>query len=85
MNDILVEKEIEILYGDQVELFSRLDMLTFAVTFAKKHVQKALEVASDVATVTPVDHEEISEGNFRPIWGVDTDSILHSYPLSKIK
>lgn len=55
------------------------------ITFAKLHVEAALEAASEKATVTPIDHEEISEGSFRPIWGVDDDSILKSYPLDKIK
>ncbi|MCX6195567.1 MAG: hypothetical protein NTY55_02790 [Flavobacteriia bacterium] len=55
------------------------------ITFAKLHVTAALKEASEKATVTPIDHEEISEGSFRPIWGVDDDSILNSYPLDKIK
>ena len=55
------------------------------ITFAKLHVEKALKEASENATVTPIDHEEISEGSFRPIWGVDDDSILNSYPLNNIK
>ena len=55
------------------------------VEFAKRHVTAALKEASEKATVTPIDHEEISEGSFRPIWGVDDDSILKSYPLENIK
>lgn len=55
------------------------------ITFAKLHVEAALKEASENATVTPIDHEEISEGSFRPIWGVDDDSILNSYPLNNIK
>jgi hypothetical protein len=55
------------------------------IEFAKLHVQEALKVASEEATVTPIDHEEISEGSFRPIWGVDDDSILNAYPLENIK
>ena len=55
------------------------------IEFAKFHVEEALKEASEKATVTPIDHEEISEGSFRPIWGVDDDSILNSYPLDKIK
>lgn len=58
------------------------DML---IEFAKLHVEAALKEASEKATVTPIDHEEISEGSFRPIWGVDNDSILNSYPLDNIK
>ena len=53
--------------------------------FAKMHVQEALKQASENATVTPIDHEEISEGSFRPIWGVDDESILNAYPLENIK
>ena len=55
------------------------------IEFAKLHVEAALKAASEKATVTPIDHEEISEGSFRPIWGVDDDSILKSYPLTNIK
>lgn len=55
------------------------------IEFAKLHVTAALKKASEKATVTPIDHEEISEGSFRPIWGVDDDSILNSYPLDNIK
>lgn len=54
------------------------------IEFAKLHVQAALEAADKQAQVTPIDHEEISEGSFRPIWGVDSDSILNAYPLTKI-
>ena len=55
------------------------------IAFAKLHVELALKEASEKATVTPIDHEEISEGSFRPIWGVDNDSILNSYSLDNIK
>lgn len=55
------------------------------VEFAKLHVKTALEKAAEEATVTPIDHEEISEGSFRPIWGVDEDSILKAYPEDLIK
>ena len=58
------------------------DML---IEFAKIHVQEALKQASENATGTPIDHEEISEGSFRPIWGVDDESILNAYPLENIK
>jgi hypothetical protein len=55
------------------------------IEFAKLHVEAALKAASKNATVTSVDHEEISEGSFRPIWGVDEDSILNAYPSTNIK
>ena len=55
------------------------------IEFAKLHVQAALKAADEKAIVTPIDHEEIAEGSFRPIWGVDSDSILNSYPLDRIK
>ena len=55
------------------------------IEFAKLHVEAALKEASEKATVTPIDHEEISEGSFRSIWGVDDDSILNSYSLDNIK
>ena len=55
------------------------------IEFAKMHVQEALKQASENATVTPIDHEEISEGSFRPIWGVDDESILNAYSLENIK
>lgn len=60
------------------------DAIEFAKEFAKLHVKAALEAAGNKATVTPIDHEEISEGSFRPIWGVDDDSILNAYPLNLI-
>ena len=59
--------------------------IAFMKTFAKLHVEAALKEASEKATVTPIDFEEISEGSFRPIWGVDDDSILNSYSLDNIK
>jgi len=62
-----------------------VDDETLMIEFAKMHVEAALKEASEKATVTPIDHEEISEGSFRPIWGVDDDSILNSYPLTNIK
>lgn len=55
------------------------------IEFAKLHVKAALEKAAENATVTPIDHEEISEGSFRPIWGVDENSILEAYPEDLIK
>lgn len=55
------------------------------IEFAKMHVQEALKQASEKAFVTPIDHEEISEGSFRPIWGVDDESILNAYSLENIK
>ena len=61
------------------------DVKQAMIEFAKLHVETALKEASEQATVTPIDHEEISEGSFRPIWGVDDDSILNSYPLDLIK
>ena len=65
--------------------FALNDVKDCMIEFAKLHVTAALKEASEKATVTPIDHEEISEGSFRPIWGVDDDSILNSYPLNKIK
>ena len=53
--------------------------------FTKRHVKAALEAADCNAEVTPIDHEEISEGSFRPIYGVDSSSILNAYPLENIK
>ena len=61
------------------------DIKKAMIEFDKLHVEAALKAASEKATVTPIDHEEISEGSFRPIWGVDDDSILNSYPLDNIK
>ena len=55
------------------------------IEFAKMHVQEALKQASEKTFVTPIDHEEISEGSFRPIWGVDDESILNAYSLENIK
>ena len=60
-------------------------LVGFANYVAKLHVTAALKEASEKATVTPIDHEEISEGSFRPIWGVDEESILNNYSLDNIK
>lgn len=60
------------------------DAIEFAKEFAKLHVKAALKTAANKATVTPIDHKEISEGSFRPIWGVDDDSILNAYPENLI-
>jgi hypothetical protein len=54
----------------------------FMIEFAKLHVEAALKTADEKATVTPIDYEE---GSWRPIWGVDSDSILNAYPLTNIK
>ena len=67
---------------DQGNFNNTTDMM---IEFAQMHVQEALKEADEKATVTPIDHEEISEGSWRPIWGVDSDSILNAYPLTNIK
>ena len=71
--------------GPNEKLIDKADFKQCLLEFAKKHVQAALNAASEKASVTPIDHEEIAEGSFRPIWGVDDDSILTSYPLENIK
>ena len=58
---------------------------TTMIAFAKFHVESALKEASEKSTVTPIDYEEIFEGSFRPIWGVDDESILTAYPIENIK
>ena len=68
--------------SDRYDFLSKQELM---IEFAKMHVQEALKQASEKATVTPVDHEEISEGSFRPIWGVDDESILNAYSLENIK
>ena len=68
--------------SDRHDFLSKQELM---IEFAKMHVQEALKQASENATVTPIDHEEISEGSFRPIWGVDDESILNAYPLENIK
>ena len=55
------------------------------IAFAKFHVEAALKAADEKATVTPIDHEETSEGSFHLIWGVDDESILTAYPLENIQ
>lgn len=47
--------------------------------YTQSVIKQALETAAEKATVTPIDHEEISEGSFRPIWGVDDDSITNTF------
>lgn len=75
----------EVIDDEDLYIFYRGVICEFAKEFAKLHVEAALKQASEKATVTPIDHEEISEGSFRPIWGVDDDSIINSYPLTNIK
>jgi hypothetical protein len=66
-------------------LINHKDIKTAMIEFAKLHVEAALKTADEKATVTPIDHEEISEDSWRPVWGVDSDSILNAYPLTNIK
>ena len=68
--------------SDRHDFLSKQELM---IEFAKMHVQEALKQASEKAFVTPIDHEEISEGSFMPIWGVDDESILNAYPLENIK
>ena len=68
--------------SDRHDFLSKQELM---IEFAKMHVQEALKQASEKAFVTPIDHEEISEGSFRPIWGVDDESILNAYSLENIK
>ena len=68
--------------SDSYDFLSKQELM---IEFAKMHVQEALKQASEKAFVTPIDHEEISEGSFRPIWGVDDESILNAYSLENIK
>ena len=68
--------------SDRYDFLSKQELM---IEFAKMHVQEALKQASEKAFVTPIDHEEISEGSFRPIWGVDDESILNAYSLENIK
>jgi len=50
------------------------------VEFAKLHVAAALNEAANEADVEAVDADM-----YGVIWGVDSDSILKSYPLTNIK
>lgn len=54
------------------------------IEFAKYHVQKALEKASEEADVTTVDYNDDTIPPI-PIWGVSSYSILNTYPLDNIK
>jgi len=92
MKDLPTAEEVieQYLRGDRVhddinKVVDEEEAIEAMIEFAKLHVEAALKEASENATVTPIDHEEISEGSFRPIWGVDDDSILNSYPLKNIK
>jgi hypothetical protein len=92
MKDLPTTEEFleQYLRGDRVHddinrVVDEDDAIEAMIEFAKMHVTAALKEASEKATVTPIDHEEISEGSFRPIWGVDDDSILNSYSLENIK
>jgi len=92
MKDLPTAEEVieQYLRGDRVhddinKVVDEEEAIEAMIEFAKLHVEAALKEASENATVTPIDHEEISEGSFRPIWGVDDDSILNSYSLNNIK
>lgn len=61
------------------------DIKKAMIEFAKYHVEQALKAADNNATIDIIDREEISEGSFRPVYGVDSKSILNSYPLDLIK
>lgn len=50
------------------------------IDFAKLHVQAALVAASENADVRPIDVDFTGT-----IWGVDSDTILNTYPLENIK
>jgi hypothetical protein len=52
--------------------------------FAKLHVTQALKAADDNSRVTVIDYEDELEPP-KPIWGVDSNSILSAYPLDNIK
>ena len=72
-------------FFDSVVGYTHTEMYERAIEFAKLHVEAALIEADCNAEVTPIDPEEISEGSFRPIYGVDSSSILKDYPLTNIK
>jgi len=71
--------------SNNAQRFQSTSVDEWLIEFAKLHVEAALKAASDKAEITPIDHVEISEGSFRPIWGVDDNSILNAYPLTNIK
>ena len=59
-------------------------MCEFAKEFAAMHVKAALRAADNKAEVIIVDWDD--RGDFKvPTYGVDSDSILNSYPLTNIK
>lgn len=70
---------------DTLESMDQQEVERAMIEFAKMHVEAALKAADEQARVTTVDHEEISEGSFRPVWGVDSDSILKAYSLDNIQ
>ncbi len=53
------------------------------IEFAKYHVENALKAADNNARVTVVDYEDELHPP-KPIWGVDSESILDAYPLTYI-
>ena len=83
--EAILEQRVYLTQDDVVDVHDSLESVKDAmIEFAKLHVQAALKQADEKARVTPVDHEEISEGCFKPVWGVDSDSILNAYPLNNI-
>jgi len=55
------------------------------IEFAKFHVQEALKVASEEATITYEIHEDKNTGIEYPAKVINKDSILNAYPLENIK
>ena len=57
------------------------------IEFAQLHVQAALEAADNSAEVEVIDweQEDIYYPDLKPIYGVNSESILTAYPLENIK
>ena len=54
------------------------------IEFAKYHVEKALDNASDNAEVEDVGNPD-HDGDWKPYYVVDRKSIINAYPLENIK
>jgi len=86
LNIIDVEKMVYVEYDffvSKIDVYFKSEQFVFTSEqlneYTQNVIKQALETAAENATVTPIDHEEISEGSFRPIWGVDNDSITNTF------
>jgi hypothetical protein len=81
------DKDLAVCYFSSFEEWTHKETVkeTEGYFFTPEELKQLLEEYTnrivENATVTPIDHEEISEGSWRPVWGVDDESITNQLPL----